>query len=472
MSKKLVLTKEILQHRLIAVEDFGSMTPEAAELYAAEGELAKVSEVPYGEDTSGKDLGWLQELNVEVAEKLPPNLYCLKLDQLKELSVDTAKALAKNKCNNLTLNGLTSLSEELADALSNYWGKLELNGITSLDKKTADALSCFAGESIHLGSVDEISEDALVALAGVDADLDLCSLKSLSDKAAKALVAKKRSLDLSGLAEISEVVASILSQNRKNILSEKLEAAVKAAGKKASKEKKLTTKELANIRKMLDEGSLEKVTFALDLLDSLGAEDKDYAKLFGKGRIKKLIIYNGVMFNLLFERLSNFDEALTNLEEGLNGLCWEYRDGDEGRDLISSLPGELSDSLIEFLSTLELKRQRINSLDLNNLESLSDSAAKSLTKFEGSTIELKGLKEITDSAASSLAHFKGDYLTLRGLRKLSDAAAESLSLFTGELDLMGLTELSDTAAESLSKQKGFTPNKRLMRIKEHIFRKN
>ena len=84
----------------------------------------------------------------------------------------------------------------------------------------------------------------------------------------------------------------------------------------------------------------------------------------------------------------------------------------------------------------------------------------------------KGLKEITDSAASSLAHFKGDYLTLRGLRKLSDAAAESLSLFTGELDLMGLTELSDTAAESLSKQKGFTANKRLMRIKEHIFRKN
>ena len=341
-----------------------------------------------------------------------------------------------------------------------------------MDKKTADALSSFAGQSIHLGSVDEISEDALVALAGVDADLDLCSLKSLSDKAAKALVAKKRLLDLSGLAEISEVVAGILSQNKNNILSEKIEAAVKAAGKKASKEKKLTTKELANIRKMLDEGSLEKVTFALDLLDSLGAEDKDYAKLFGKGRIKKLIIYNGVMFNLLFERLSNFDEALTNLEEGLNGLCWEYRDGDEGRDLISSLPGELSDSLIEFLSTLELKRERIGSLDLNNFESLSDSAAKSLTKFEGSTIELKGLKEITDSAASSLAHFKGDYLTLRGLRKLSDAAAESLSLFTGELDLMGLTELSDTAAESLSKQKGFTANKRLMRIKEHIFRKN
>ena len=73
-----------------------------AEPYASEGELAKISERPYGEDASGQDLAWLQELNVEVAEKLPPNLYCLKLDQFKELSIDTAKALAKNKCNNLT----------------------------------------------------------------------------------------------------------------------------------------------------------------------------------------------------------------------------------------------------------------------------------------------------------------------------------------------------------------------------------
>ena len=106
MSKKLVLTKEILQHRLIAIEDFGSMTPEAAELYASEGQLAKISPNPYGEDAPGKDLAWLQQLNAEVAEKLPPNLYCLNLDQLKELSLDAAKALAKNKCNNLTLNGL------------------------------------------------------------------------------------------------------------------------------------------------------------------------------------------------------------------------------------------------------------------------------------------------------------------------------------------------------------------------------
>ena len=67
MSKKKILTKEILEYRLIPIEDFGSMTPEAAELYASEGELAKISEVPYGEDASGKDLAWLQQLNVEVA---------------------------------------------------------------------------------------------------------------------------------------------------------------------------------------------------------------------------------------------------------------------------------------------------------------------------------------------------------------------------------------------------------------------
>ena len=39
MSEKKILTKEILEHRLIPIEDFNSMTPEAAELYAEKGKF-------------------------------------------------------------------------------------------------------------------------------------------------------------------------------------------------------------------------------------------------------------------------------------------------------------------------------------------------------------------------------------------------------------------------------------------------
>lgn len=45
-----------------------------------------------------------------------------------------------------------------------------------------------------------------------------------------------------------------------------------------SKKKKIDANEFGKIRKILDEGSLEKVAFALDLLDSLRAGDEDYAK--------------------------------------------------------------------------------------------------------------------------------------------------------------------------------------------------
>jgi len=60
MSEKKILTKEILEYRLIPIEDFNS-----------------------------DELGWLEELSPEVAEKLPTDQSYrgLNLDKLGQISV-------------------------------------------------------------------------------------------------------------------------------------------------------------------------------------------------------------------------------------------------------------------------------------------------------------------------------------------------------------------------------------------------
>ncbi|MBF94124.1 MAG: hypothetical protein CMH58_03065 [Myxococcales bacterium] len=208
---------------------------------------------------------------------------------------------------------------------------------------------------------------------------------------------------------------------------------------------------------MLDEGSLEKVTFALDLLVSLEAKDEDYAKLFSKTRINKLMKYNGghtvcspgtsgVIFNLLANHLHPYPEVFSVLDEAFDGLG-----GNTRRSLTISIT-TLEAPAAEILSKRShpTGTRGYDMLDLNGLTELSDSAAESLSKYRGESLSLRSLTELSDAAAESLSKIKGQ-LNLNGLTELSDAAAESLSKHKECLSLEGLTELSDAAAESLSK---------------------
>ena len=215
-----------------------------------------------------------------------------------------------------------------------------------------------------------------------------------------------------------------------------------------SKEKKTDSNELGKIRKILDIGSLEKVTFALDLLDSLGAGDEDYAKLFTKTRIKKLIAGDAQKFNFLAEKLYQFRETNLRFNEVIKGFSqnnFEY--------LIADLT-ELSDGAAKILSGLNWHALRLDGYNAEGGPTfISDNAAESLSKF-GGLLYLNGLEELSDKTAESLSKYKGGRLALSGISKLSDAAAESFSRFKGNnLDLDGVTSLSDAAANSLSKCK-------------------
>ena len=113
----------------------------------------------------------------------------LSLDGLTTLSVEVANAIANWKGTTLSFNGLTTLSVEAADALANWKGSsLSLYGLTALSVEVADALVKWKGDSLDLNGLTTLSVETADALANWDGThLSLDGLTTLSVEAADAL---------------------------------------------------------------------------------------------------------------------------------------------------------------------------------------------------------------------------------------------------------------------------------------------
>lgn len=143
----------------------------------------------------------------------------------------------------------------------------------------------------------------------------------------------------------------------------------------------------------------------------------------------------------------------------------------------------LSDKAMQAISKFTGKSIKLG------VEKLSDKGADALSKFKGKGVSCKGawpyyeagvefeyneklhsdwsreqldvqiglllnnLNELTESAARSLSKYQGAGMSLMRVRSLSDAAAVALSKFKGFLFLDGLESLSDVAAKAFSKKK-------------------
>ena len=488
MSKK-ILTKEILQHRLIPIEDFNSMTPEAAEIYAERGQFS-------APDFNSDELGWLEELSPEVAVKLPTESYRgLNLDKLGQISVKVAQCLAKNEGEKLSLNGLCELSPDLAEALSNYQGILELNGITSMDEKTADALSSFAGQFLDLSGLSDLGEDTLIKLAACDSALGLGGLKNISEKAAEVLVGQEsRELHLQGLIEISDETALILSRNSKNHLNEGVEKQIKDAEKKSVQSTAVIPKsDISKIRKLIKTEEGEKLALAAELLRSCNAAEADYARLFSKTVVYRLLsTWEPKNWDILCEILCTQRKTLEMLKEqiekrvnsksqdysvqcelteNLSHLC-EHCDGQvlellgelrHNEHWVSSLTN--SDSHIALAKSLVLNRNNdpeYSGLGLDGVTELHEEPARELIKLDG-VLRFKCLDEFSDEVAEILSNHKhGINFELPvhegGLKTLSDQAAESFSKHQGQLKFRALNEISEKGAEYLSKHPNLVIN--------------
>ena len=107
-------------------------------------------------------------------------------DQITALTVEQAKTLAQDKSGRLLLDGLTSLSPEVATELARHEGWLSLNRLDNLSDEAAEALGRHKGY-LHLDGLRKISDQAALALARHNGELFLNGLTSISDEAAKGL---------------------------------------------------------------------------------------------------------------------------------------------------------------------------------------------------------------------------------------------------------------------------------------------
>jgi serine/threonine protein kinase len=435
-------------------------------------------------------LDGLTEISDAQAEALAKHKGALSLNKLVVLSDAQGKALA-NHSGQLQLNGLSTLTDSQVEALAKHEGWLELNGLTALSVRQASACVSVPGWRISLDGVSTLSEEAAKALRGYQRDISFNGLAGLSDTLADALSNHYGSLSLNGVTELSDQAAESLARhggfrdvnNRKERYGElSLNGLAELSDKQAeafAKHEGLVL-ELNGLKQLTDRQAelLARHEGALSLNGLAELTDKQAELLATHHGDLSL---NGLK-TLKITRAQGLAKHAATLS--LNGLTWisvECANAlarQQGRlylDGLTSLTDRHADALwrhegymLSLNGLVHLSEWQAESLahhkrglSLNGLITITDTQAEALAKQEG-RLWLNGLTTLSDAQAERLGNrptffdrrYRRDELQLRGLAALTDSQAVSLSRYGGELDLRGLRALSDAQAAAFASYRG------------------
>ncbi len=102
-------------------------------------------------------------VGVGLADELPRDT-----NEIKTLTVEQAEALLSRlelqRGFTLFLDGLTTITPEVAEALAKYKYGLFLNGLTTITPEVAEALAKYEGEYLYLSDLTTITPEALKIL--------------------------------------------------------------------------------------------------------------------------------------------------------------------------------------------------------------------------------------------------------------------------------------------------------------------
>lgn len=122
-------------------------------------------------------------------------------------------------------------------------------------------------------------------------------------------------------------------------------------------------------------------------------------------------------------------------------------------DAVQSLMSETK--MLSPQSARALARWRGAQLYLNSVETLSKKAASALVAWKGDKLELDGLTSLSPDVAAKLSRWKGDKLELDGVTELPRLSAIHLAKWKGsKLELDGLRTISPAVAKALAKWPG------------------
>lgn len=164
-------------------------------------------------------LNGLKSLDDNLAEILSQYKGALSLGGLTQISDETAMHLAKIK-HNLILSGLTEISEKSAEYLSEHKGHwkdaapLYLDGLNKISDEVAKHLGNHQGHYLSLNGLTEISEKSAEYLSKAEGILFLNGLREITEPAAEGLSKQKGILYLNGLINISQKAADSLDSHK------------------------------------------------------------------------------------------------------------------------------------------------------------------------------------------------------------------------------------------------------------------
>ncbi len=366
-------------------------------------------------------LNGVKSLSTEVGKALaqrkgggPTHAVCLY--GVETLTVEAATALAESHGHNWDgrLPAMKTIPEDVARALAKRGGGLSLEGLTSLSDESAKALqSKLDGNLPRLTSLTVVSAKALVGpVPGqFHRSLNLDGLTALPDDIALAIGGKdsRGNLYLNGLTTLTPIAAKAICQREGDLYLDALatipDDSLKALTEHKSPGHARPAVFLKGLTKLSDDGAV-----------TLAAWPKWSGEL----------------------------PALTALSEKTATALASSRTWDGKLPAVKTLSVETARSLA----------RRQGNLALDGIAELSDEAAVALASHRGGTLSLNGLKTLSDKSALALAWHDGR-LSLTGLTTLSDVAAGSLAKHPGEwLILDGLTSLTETSAKELTKHRG------------------
>ena len=165
-------------------------------------------------------LNGIQSLSDDEARAISTGYGDLFLDGLAEITPKALRSVSGRKCKGgitLSLSGLPEITVDSAEIIArNKNLRICLDGVKALKADVAAALAALQGSDAALGldGVQNLDEGVAKALRSAKCDISLDGLSDLSPEAARFLCAIQGGVSLNGLTKVSDKVAGFLGHQR------------------------------------------------------------------------------------------------------------------------------------------------------------------------------------------------------------------------------------------------------------------
>lgn len=404
---------------------------------------------PDNQEETSAALAQFSEINADAAEVLATQ-FALRAEfpKVRSLSLAAAQALGKMNRSWIVLDGLTSLTPELAKALARG-GALSLKGVKKLDKDTAKELARHK-LYLHLSGVEEASDEVIEALSETKASLFLDSLQHVSNDALEKLISFREGILSLGIRQLDEKQGQIIERYRgKELWLDSVPALTDPVAGSLSLVPCFLS--LKSVRQFSEAACarLARRTEGWILAGNLNLSENGFKALFPDARTGELRLAGWI-------ELPAYAYEIIRTPRVINKwLGRRYSDADFSKE-----PAVLTPAGAEAIVRAGPSKVVLW------LQSLPDEVAEQLQKHTGYLRIV--VRDLSVSAAASLAGRKywpkriresstcqGQEWSLSlGLKSLESAQARALAETNYPLKLLPLGDLTDEAAAALALHKG------------------